>query len=223
MHTIGYTDAEVSITPTTNYAEFNALVPQITIANNVSGYMKELRFTIAEIMLDKLARILGGQDIQSTTGAQQTFTQFWSEADFESLCVVYHGDPQGRRRLKLIGYVNDNSLLVEQGTVSGNTFTPASSGADITSQFTIDMINGEFYLTPVNQNQLVQLSGSNTHVRLTYNYMTLTMKDLGLIDNVNKLLKYFAFVILGRNDNAGDGRWLVFYIPRAQISAMPTP
>jgi hypothetical protein len=223
LQTIGYTDTEVSLTPTTEYAEFNALVPQIPIANNLTKYMNELKFSVSEIMLDKLSMLMGGQNI-STTSSTATYTEtiIFPESDEENYFKVYQGDPENKKRMRLKGNVIISSIQIEQGILTSSSFTPDTSDPDISNQFTLDSINGEYYLTPINQTTLITLSGSNTHIRIQYQYKVADSKSFGLITDPQSLLRYFAFIIIGRNQNAGDGRWLTFFIPRAQVNTLPT-
>jgi hypothetical protein len=222
LQTIGYTDTEVSLTPTTEYAEFNALVPQIPVANNLTKFMNELKFSVSEIMLDKLSMLMGGQTI-TTTSSATTYTEtiIFSESNENNYFKVYQGDPENKKRMRLKGNVVISTIIIEQGTYSGS-FTPDASNPDISNQFTLDSINGEYYLTPTNQTNLITLSGSNTHIRIQYQYNLAESKSFGLITDAQALLRYFAFIIIGRNQNAGDGRWMSFFIPRAQVNTLPS-
>ncbi|MGB9637724.1 MAG: hypothetical protein ACPL1F_00260 [bacterium] len=224
-YSIGYTDAEVSLTPTVDYAEFKALVPQITIANNISGYLQELRFTVAEIMLNKMAKLLGGQSVVNENGGQQTFNYTWNESstsandanivmknDFKQVLGAPDNTSTGPLRYKLLGQPIDSSLVITSN--SGGTPT------NITSMFRIDHINGEYYLTLVDETNFNALTPDS--IDLTYNYVLPPIQRIGLIDDPSILLRYFAFAVIGKNNNAGDGRWVVWFIPRAQMNGMPT-
>jgi hypothetical protein len=166
---------------------------------------------------------MGGQSI-TTTSSATTYTEtiVFAEANEENYFKVYQGDPENKKRMRLKGNVVISSITIEQGTMSSSDFSPDASSPDISSQFTLDSINGEYYLTPKDQTNLITLSGSNTHVKIQYNYVLADSKSFGLITNSQALLRYFAFIIIGRNQNAGDGRWLSFFIPRAQVNTLPS-
>jgi hypothetical protein len=222
-NTIGYTDAEVSLTPTVDYAEFKALVPQITIANNISGYLQELRFTIAEIMLRKMARILGGQDITQVSGGQSNVnTTFNDGPDFVSKAVVVPGSGDNLKRIKLEGNVVENSINLSFGSLT--TTYVIQNGvvqAPYNDELRIDFINGEYYLT-ILVSSPADLNSITSTLTLNYNTVKSPLEKIGLIDDVSILMRYFAFAVIGRNSNAGDGRWLVWFIPRAQMNGLPT-
>lgn len=221
-NTIGYTDAEVSLTPTVDYAEFKALVPQITIANNISGYLQELRFTIAEIMLKKMARILGGQDITQVSGGQSSVnTTFIDGTDFVSKAVVVPGSGDNLKRIKLEGNVIENSINLSFGSPATYVIQNGVVQTPYNDELRIDFINGEYYLT-ILVSSPTDLNAITSTLTLSYNTVKSPLEKIGLIDDVSILMRYFAFAVIGRNSNAGDGRWLVWFIPRAQMNGLPT-
>jgi hypothetical protein len=185
--------------------------------------MNELKFSVSEIMLDKLSMLMGGQNI-TTTSSTTTYTEtiIFAESDENNYFKVYLGDPENKKRMRMKGNVVISSIEIQQGTYDGSTFTPDDSNPDISGQFTLNSINGEYYLTPSNQTDLITLDNPNTHVQIQYQYHLADSKSFGLITNPQSLLRYFAFIIIGRNQNAGDGRWLIFFIPRAQVNTLPS-
>lgn len=221
-NTIGYTDAEVSLTPTVDYAEFKALVPQITIANNISGYLQELKFTIAEIMLRKMARILGGQDITQVSGGQSSVnTTFIDGTDFVSKAVVVPGSGDNLKRIKLEGNVIENSINLSFDSPATYVIQNGVVQSPYNDELRIDFINGEYYLT-ILVSSPTDLNDITSTLTLSYNTVKSPLEKIGLIDDVSILMRYFAFAVIGRNSNAGDGRWLVWFIPRAQMNGLPT-
>mgnify|MGYP000396548159 CR=1 FL=1 len=192
---------------------FEVGIPKVPAAIAYTAVANRARFTIAEINIDLLRRILNNQNIGIINGSNISRTEtFTDETEFFSNFVVNTDFFPATKRFYKLRYQPATNVLLQ--------YYDGSSWVNIPStDYNIETLVGVTYITTTHTSTSSTSVPDSAPIRITYDEVVLDQKYMELYSNPERLGQVYRILAIQKSI-LDPNRWNFVYFYKAQIESI---